>query len=299
MQNEPGGTSSPVSVIIPSLGRYRELSAAILSADGELGAGSEILVVDDGSSPPIEVAGLPATRSTLRLLRSDRNVGPASARNLGLTAARNEIIAFLDSDDLWLPGKLSAQLATLASAPGELVAVACGWQETEGGAVTRRRMPRPSVSRSDFFAGCWFCPGSTLVLKHGAIDICGSFAEGLRRLEDLEWFLRFAKAGGKLLVADVIGASIARGGNARPQAVEAAAEMIRQRHMRAGGASRGEAGDLAAYLDIERAAAYANVSRRGKALFHGIRSLSRRPRLSVPLRAWWTTRRPSSVVPHD
>ncbi|PTM40349.1 glycosyltransferase family A protein [Bosea sp. 124] len=276
-----------VSVIIPVFGRQASLSLAILSAAAQLCADDEILVVDDGSSPPIALPAMSSFAAPVRLLRSEINLGAAGARNLGLAHAQKPLVAFLDSDDVWLEGKLTAQRRLLAEHPGELVAVACGWQETEAGRVVRRRLPVPSRSRSDFFAGCWFCPGTTLLTRRSAFELCGPLPEGLRRLEDLEWFLRFALAGGRLLVADVMGASIARGGNARPAAVEEAAERIMQGLAAMPGVMERERSDLLAYLDLERAAAYGNVGDFvARARFLAL-SLLRRPRLRIPLQNWW------------
>ncbi|WP_376984614.1 glycosyltransferase family 2 protein [Bosea sp. R86505] len=284
MQVQP---ADAVSVIIPVFGRQESLGAALRSALAQLGPRDEILVVDDGSSPAITLPDIPAPRAPVRLIRSDRNRGAAGARNLGIDEATKPLIAFLDSDDFWMDGKLAAQKRLLADQPDEMVAIACGWQETEGGAVVRRRVPLASRTRSDFFAGCWFCPGTTLLIRRAVFQACGPLPEGLRRLEDLEWFLRFAMLGGRLLVADILGASIARGGNARPDAVEDAARRILDGVAALPGVSARERGDLLAYLDLERAAAHGNVGRRLAQAYFLAKSLMRRPRLTIPLQNWW------------
>lgn len=276
-----------VSVIIPAFGRQESLALAIRSALAQLGAQDEVLVVDDGSSPAITLPDIPSPQAAVRLIRSDRNLGAAGARNLGIDRATKPLIAFLDSDDLWMDGKLAAQKRLLSDHPDEVVAVACGWQETEGDQVVRRRIPLASRTRSDFFAGCWFCPGTTLLIPRDVFAICGPLPEGYRRLEDLEWFLRFAMVGGRLLVADILGASIARGGNARPAVVEDAARRILETLGSLPGVSERERGDLLAYLDLERAAAHGNVGQRLAQARFVAKSLLRRPRLTIPLQNWW------------
>ena len=275
-----------VSVIVPTYGRHDRLSAALLSAARQLTSSDEILVIDDGSEPPIDIEGLGPIEPDVRLIRNHVNLGPASARNTGLRNAKNGLIAFLDSDDLWLDGKLAAQREIVGRHRDALVAIVCGWQDTSNDRVVRQRVPVPSSSRSDFFAGCWFCPGSTLLIRRDAFEICGQFAEGLRRLEDFEWFLRFALAGGRVQVADMIGASVARGGNARREAIEAAARLIADR-LETVGATKGERANLHAYLDLERAVAHLNVSEKMHAAFYLARSLYRRPRLRLQLQDWW------------
>src|SRR4051812_23058883 len=72
----------------------------------------EIIIVDDGS--PVPVASLasftPEERRTVRILRSERNCGLSHALNRGLVAARFPLVARLDADDRWLPGKIPKQL---------------------------------------------------------------------------------------------------------------------------------------------------------------------------------------------
>lgn len=77
----------------------------------------ELLIINDGSTDGTAacVAGYAFRDARVRLLETDGRVGPASARNVGLSAATGYWIAFLDSDDLWAPEKLSRQLAFMES----------------------------------------------------------------------------------------------------------------------------------------------------------------------------------------
>ncbi len=96
---------------------------AVRSALNQTHAPLEVLVVDDGSTDD-SAAVAEAFGPAVRVLRQ-RNQGPAAARNTGLDAARGEYIAFLDSDDLWLPDKLEKQLAAVEH---DVVCVHCGWR---------------------------------------------------------------------------------------------------------------------------------------------------------------------------
>jgi glycosyltransferase involved in cell wall biosynthesis len=113
--NRPAGCppSAGVSVIIPSHNRPALLQDALSSVLDQTLPPAEIIVVDDASSPPVS---LPASRNgiPLKLLRHEQARGGAAAKNTGVQAARGELIAFLDDDDLWAPTYLEHATALLA-----------------------------------------------------------------------------------------------------------------------------------------------------------------------------------------
>ena len=105
--NGSSGLDSPtVTVVIPAYNPGRHLIEAIESALLQEPAPLEVIVVDDGSAVPIAAAD----HRSVRVIRQP-NAGPSAARNRGIREARGELIAFLDADDVWYPGKLAAQLA--------------------------------------------------------------------------------------------------------------------------------------------------------------------------------------------
>lgn len=104
-----------ISVIIPTFNRAALLPDALASVQAQNYDALQVIVVDDGS-----------TDNSAEVLRSldgkleyiyQRNQGPAAARNTGLCHARGEWIAFLDSDDVWVAGRLHRQLALAAAYP--------------------------------------------------------------------------------------------------------------------------------------------------------------------------------------
>jgi glycosyltransferase involved in cell wall biosynthesis len=119
-----------ISVIMPAYNRADYIRQAVESVLSQEGPPFELIVVDDGStdSTPDIVRGYPF--ESVRLLRQE-NQGPGAARNAGLKIARGELIAFLDSDDYYLPGKLAAQ-AGLLQTDRHLGAVHSGWQIVDG-----------------------------------------------------------------------------------------------------------------------------------------------------------------------
>lgn len=111
-------TAARVSVIIPNRNNLDTLPAALASVAAQRVEGMEVLVVDDGSTDGSVEWLAEATREMpgLRVLHTP-SLGPAAARNLGISEACAPIIAFLDSDDTWLRGKLRVQLSHLERNP--------------------------------------------------------------------------------------------------------------------------------------------------------------------------------------
>ena len=275
-----------ISVIIPAYGRQESLDRAAASVMSELGTGDELIIVDDGSAPPIALDAAIATDRRLCLIRLDENQGAAAARNVGIAASTRPLVAFLDSDDVWRPGKLAAQRA-LFDGGAELMAASCAWIDTRNGKAVRTRLPRPSRSRADFFAGCWFAPGSTLMISRAAFEACGVFREDLLRLEDYEWFVRFALAGGRLVTAPVTGAAIAAGSNARLEPVARASALVQCAHASDARVSPLERRRMTAFLALARASAARNEGNPLLFLVELTRSIAAAPRLRPHLEDWW------------
>ncbi|MEH3032539.1 MAG: glycosyltransferase family 2 protein [Aeromicrobium erythreum] len=138
----------PVSVVVPTHRRPELLREAVQSVvtqdhDGEI----EVLVVFDACPPELPDVDLPPGR-TLRALENERTRGLAGARNTGVLAARHDLVAFLDDDDTWLPGKLEAQLELLGSDP-EARLVGTAMQVDDGRTTHVRLVPHDPVTHAD------------------------------------------------------------------------------------------------------------------------------------------------------
>src|SRR5437763_3017451 len=110
-----------VSVIIPTYNRWPLLIEAVTSVMRQRDIDFELIIVDDGSTDET-AARLPNLVSELSAHHPVRilctaNHGPGAARNRGVDAARAQTIAFLDSDDLWRPGKLRRQFEYMKHRP--------------------------------------------------------------------------------------------------------------------------------------------------------------------------------------
>lgn len=110
-----GGNRPLVSVIVPAYNSAAYIRKALDSILEQDYPNKEVIVVDDGSSDGTRDV-LAAYGDQIQVIHQE-NAGSAVARNQGLRAAAGDYIAFLDSDDVWLPGKLTAQVAYMERNP--------------------------------------------------------------------------------------------------------------------------------------------------------------------------------------
>lgn len=220
-----------ISAVIPTYGRAERLRHAVSSALAQTKHISEVIVVDDGSSPPIQPQHLPDD-ARLRVVRQEINLGPAAARNAGVRSAKNEWISFLDSDDVWLPDKLERQVSHVRSRRASgLVVSMTGWRELANGTDLPAVVPKEAASLADFAKGSWFSPGSTALIHRSVFDRVGPFCEELRRLEDYEWFLRFGRLGGQLIVVPEVLSVLSRHRSIDAETVQTAAHHLASRFL--------------------------------------------------------------------
>lgn len=183
-------TADLVSVIIPTRNRADMVREAVDSVLAQKGAPFELIVVDDGSEDH-SFRLLTSYGDAVRILRRESPGGVSAARNAGIMAARGEWIAFLDSDDLWLPGKLRAQLDYFRNRPDMRI---CQTDEIwihKG----RRRNPKryhakPSGSCFErLLERCLVSP-SAVMMHRSLFEEVGLFDESLPACEDYDMWLR-------------------------------------------------------------------------------------------------------------
>lgn len=181
-----------VSVVIPVFNRAHTLHRAIDSVRMQDVTDWELIVVDDGSTDGS--ADIPASYGDARIrsIRHDTNRGAAAARNTGVRAARGRYIAFLDSDDEWLPGKLRAQLDAMERGADAPQALCTGFllHREKTGHRSRRHPQADGTWFETMLDGCYVSPGSTLMVRRDCFAAVGPLDETLPRLEDWDWLLR-------------------------------------------------------------------------------------------------------------
>jgi glycosyltransferase involved in cell wall biosynthesis len=182
-----------VSVVIPTFNCGRFLGQALDSVLAQSVRPAEIIVVDDGSTDDT-AARLAPYRAHIRYVRQD-NQGVSAARNNGVDRATGDLVAFLDADDVWHPGKLELQLRALADNPGLalLGTRTFDWPATAFPAlgdrpagVVRRVAWHDLVVRNEIAT-------SSVVVRRDVLRCAGRFDTQMQGPEDRDLWLRVAE----------------------------------------------------------------------------------------------------------
>ncbi len=181
-----------VSVIIPVYNAAAYVREAIESVRAQTYPNREIVCVDDGSSDDsLEV--LRSFGDAVTIVRRAENGGIGAARNNGIAAARGEVFAFLDADDVWLPQKLALQMPRLSVADISFAHMRC-FLSPELPESVRAVRECPPGDRPGYIA-------STAVITRAAFDRVGGFESKWRVGEFIDWMARAREAG---LVTDLL-----------------------------------------------------------------------------------------------
>lgn len=182
-------TEPRVSVVLPTWNRGWILEQAVDSVLDQDYGNLELVVVDDGSTDDTPQL-LSAYGDRLRIIRQ-ANQGVSAARNAGIRAATGELIALLDSDDTWLPGKVNAQVAFFSATPAALI---CQTEEIwirNGTRVNpgKRHRKEAGMIFERSLALCLVSP-SAVMMRRSLLDEVGLFDESLPACEDYDLWLR-------------------------------------------------------------------------------------------------------------
>lgn len=193
-----------VSAIIPTFNRERTVARSVRSALAQTYGNLEVIVVDDGSSD--------GTLDALRefegriVVLQQPNGGPSKARNLGASKASGEILAFLDSDDEWLPDKIEKQVRIMQAFGTSMACCICNALTTGEREVVAKTSFGLAGLAPPFQEALLTNPVEVLVstfvlfnqvaaIRREAFEAVGGFDETLRLLEDYELSLRIATLG--------------------------------------------------------------------------------------------------------
>lgn len=198
-----------VSIVMPTFNRLDWLRAAIDSVFAQTHREWELILIDDGSDAPTgeylhAVAGNDDCR--VRAIFRAHCGNPPALRNVALRHARGEYVAFLDSDDLWLPRKLERQLASLRARPGREWSYTAAVMVDAWGRPLGRSLPYPAVRdgwiADSLLRGEAAVTQSSVLIRRDAIESVGGYPEDLPVCGDYELFVRLALRGEVDFVAD-------------------------------------------------------------------------------------------------
>jgi len=189
-------TSPPlVSVIIPTYNRAHLIGDSIRSVLGQTFTDLELIVVDDGSTDDTETIVMSFSDTRLRYI-CQPNRGRSNARNHALSLATGKYIAFLDSDDLYLPDKIQKQVNYLRSHPGTGMVYTSAHCIDEQGEMLVDKY-EASASGLIYESIAFFLPVTiilpTVMTYKTVIDEIGGFDEKMHRFEDTDMWRRISK----------------------------------------------------------------------------------------------------------
>jgi glycosyltransferase involved in cell wall biosynthesis len=242
-------TGLSCSVIIPTRNCLPYLKAALMSVIAQ-DVGAEIIVVDDGSSDGTSQWLEDQNTPHLRVL-TQNGIGPARARNLAIEAANGDLIAFLDADDFWWPGKLRAQIAAHAAHPeaalsfsdylhfdpsGSLHGTSFEFWSFKAQAADYCILPDSEAT----LLAANLIGTSTVIARRQSLMDANGFATDLPSAEDWDLWLRLAASGQTLVSGAVTTSYLMRpGGETHKRGARIAAlEMILGRYENSNGPLR-------------------------------------------------------------
>lgn len=196
-----------VSVIVPAFNVKTFIAEAISSVEAQEYPAVEVIVIDDGSRDGT-ADFVEQNFPDVRLFRKE-NGGSATARNVGLREARGDFIAFLDADDVWLPGKLKAQVEYFEAHP-DIAMLGTGFAPWMADASGRFGDPMALAAGNANISPGTIDPESsgwgyhrmlldnyvwttTVMMRRSLVDRIGFFDETLRLGQDYDLFLRASR----------------------------------------------------------------------------------------------------------
>jgi glycosyltransferase involved in cell wall biosynthesis len=192
-----------VSVVIPTYNRSALIGRTVDNVLSQTYADTEVIVVDDGSTDDT-LTVLNRFGDRIRVL-SQANRGPSAARNRGLEVARGEIIAFQDSDDLWMPTKLERQVALLESSGPTVQVCLCNAEMHFTGKPATTSFDlggiQPALGEgvwgnvAELLATTFVLFNQCAAIRASALRNVGGFDESLTLMEDYDLALRLSLEG--------------------------------------------------------------------------------------------------------
>ena len=188
-----------VSVVIPTYNRAASIGASIQSVLNQTYQNLEIIIVDDGSTDNTPQIVETFADDRIRYICLEQNGGASHARNTGIRLAESEYVAFLDSDDEWMPQKLEKQMQVMRQAAETVGLIYCRMKGTKKDG-TDLICPGLEIPIEELHGNMLFSlleenviDTTTMLVRKQCLEQTGGFDEGLKCLEDWELVLRIAE----------------------------------------------------------------------------------------------------------
>lgn len=201
-------TAPRCSVILPTHNRATTLPRAVASVLTQTMADFELIIVDDASTDETRAWLDTLDDPRIRVARAERNQGPSSARNAGIAMATAPVIAFLDSDDAYLPERLAVPLAVFEREPDVICTLCSAQREDKAGEGRAVMLPDVKLA-APAFAWAMICDlvgaeSTSITVRREDAAAIGGFNPGLRLTEDREFLVRLAVRGALRVLPDVL-----------------------------------------------------------------------------------------------
>ncbi|WP_114576069.1 glycosyltransferase [Saliphagus sp. LR7] len=288
-----------VSVVVPTYQRAAVVGGAVDSALAQTVEEIEVIVVDDGSTDDTEAVVSAFDDPRVQYVAHDRNRGRSAARNTGIAHAEGEYVAFLDSDDRWLPAKLERQLSVLEERSPEWIGAYCefltpppsrpaalaGWLSRAFADPAVREGGR-ALAREILTMNVLMGPGSTLLVERAVLADTDGFDEELVDHEDWDLVLRLLAEGRIAHVDDPLVVVPESGGDPPAEVLVDAKRRFLHRHADLIDELEAEGTPIRAIHEVSIAGVFLREGRPVGALpYLGLRTL-REPRNWLRLPAW-------------
>jgi len=186
--------SPVVDVVVPTNRVSPYLESALASVVAQTYANWRLVVVDDGSGRGDELERIVDRVDGARILHRE-NGGAAAARNTGIADGTGEVVAFLDDDDVWPPGRLEELVRALERDRGAVGAFGDGVDIDDRG-VAFDSWHTPQATSAEYLRGAVPIPRiTTLAVRRSAFDDAGTFDEAFGLSQDTEFTLRLLRHG--------------------------------------------------------------------------------------------------------
>jgi glycosyltransferase involved in cell wall biosynthesis len=185
-----------VSIVIPTYNRAQLIERAVHSTLSQTFTDLEVIIVDDASTDNTRdrINTLKRVDQRINYLWHDSNRGAQAARNTGIAAASGPYVAFLDSDNQWLPQKLERQMALFSNKSTSPGVVYCGYSKVSpAGDVLHEYVPRYRGSVYKQTLVDWLTDTSTIVVRKDILEKIHSFDDTVSSHQEWDLCIRLAR----------------------------------------------------------------------------------------------------------